>query len=120
MGERLEGNEPGDRAFEAAIGEVPNPELLALLDRVLLELERRLYRYARVGAEIQEMADEGLVLAMRASARLRQAQSAAGHTAGHLQVVGVGGWQPGATNPSWSDDPRITGEDDPHVAGDEP
>ena len=82
-----------------------------MLDRVLLELERRLYRYAHVGAEIQEMADEGLVLAMRSSARLRQAQSASGHTAGHLQVVGVGGWRPGTTNPSWNDDPRVTGDE---------
>ena len=53
------------------------------------------------------MADEGLLLSVRAGARLRQAESAAGHTAGHLQVLGVGGWEPESTNPRWSDDPRV-------------
>jgi hypothetical protein len=57
------------------------------------------------------MADEGLVLALRAGARLRQAQSAASHSAGHLQVVGVGDWSPSSTNPGWNDDRRVTGDD---------
>jgi hypothetical protein len=105
-----EGEAP-ELSFEQTVSAMPNPELLDLLDRVLLELERRLFRYAQKGAEIQEMADEGLVLAMRAGARLRQAQSAASHTVGHLQVVGVGEWRPSATNPGWSDDERVTGND---------
>jgi hypothetical protein len=42
-------------------------ELSSALDLALLELERKLYRYAKVGPE---MADEGLVLAARAKARL--------------------------------------------------
>ena len=104
------GDTPGPE-FDETVTALPNPELLALLDRVLLELERRLLRYAQRGAEIQEMADEGLVLALRAGARLRQAQSAASHTAGHLQVVGVGEWSPSSTNPGWSDDPRVSGEE---------
>lgn len=45
-------------------------ELLNALDLALLELEKRLYRYAKVGPELLEMADEGLVLAARAKARL--------------------------------------------------
>jgi hypothetical protein len=104
-------DETPEGIFEETVAALPNPELLALLDRVLLELERRLLRYAQRGAEIQEMADEGLVLALRAGARLRQAQSAASHTAGHLQVVGVGDWSPSSTNPGWSDDRRVTGDD---------
>jgi hypothetical protein len=103
--------EPPEGTFEETVAALPNPELLALLDRLLLELERRLLRYAQRGAEIQEMADEGLVLALRAGARLRQAQSAASHTAGHLQVVGVGEWSPSSTNPGWKDDRRVTGDD---------
>lgn len=94
--------------LERALGDTSNAELLAALDLVLLELERRLLRYAQKGHEILEMADEGLVLAARAAARLRQAQSSAQHTAGHLQVVGVGDWSPRQTNPGWSDDPRLT------------
>ena len=105
-----EGEAP-EPSFEQTVAAMPNLELLDLLDRILLELERRLFRYAQKGAEIQDMADEGLVLAMRAGARLRQAQSAASHTAGHLQVVGVGEWRPSATNPGWSDDERVTGND---------
>jgi hypothetical protein len=58
------------------------------------------------------MSEEGLVLAVRSAARLRQTQSAAAHTAGHLQVLGVGEWTPTSTNPGWSDDPRVTGEPD--------
>ena len=106
-----EGEAP-EGTFEQTVAALPNPELLGLLDRVLLELERRLFRYAQKGAEIQEMADEGLVLAMRAGARLRQAQSAASHAAGHLQVVGVSDWSPTSTNPGWSDDRRVTGDED--------
>ena len=96
--------------FQELLATVSNAELLKALDEALLELEKRLLRYARVGPELLEMANEGLVLSVRAAARLRQAQSAAQHTAGHLQVVGVGEWKPGSTNPSWSDDPRVTDE----------
>jgi hypothetical protein len=90
--------------------DLPNAELLTALDVVLLELEKRLLHYARLGPDLLEMADEGLVLAVRAGARLTQAQSSASHAAGHLQVVGVGSWTPTSTKPSWSQDPRITGE----------
>lgn len=90
------------------MSERSNDELLAALDVVLLELERRLLRYARSGPEFIQMADEGLVLSVRSGARLRQAQSAAAHAASHLQVLGVGGWSPRSTNPGWSDDPRVT------------
>ena len=98
--------------FEEALGALPNGELLTALDLVLLELERRLLRYARTGHELLEMADEGLVLAVRAGARLGQAQSSAAHTAGHLQVVGIGDWSPTSTQPGWSNDPRSTAEGD--------
>ncbi|MGH2871828.1 MAG: hypothetical protein ACRDL5_05140 [Solirubrobacteraceae bacterium] len=96
--------------IEAMLAEQSNVPLLDVLDRALLELERRLLRYARSAGEIQEMADEGLVLAVRAGARLRQANSAAAHTASHLQVVGVGQWRPQSTNPGWDDDPRVAGD----------
>ena len=89
------------------------PKLLNALDLALLELERRLYRYAKVGPELQEMADEGLVLAARAKARLGQALSAAQHAEGHLQVVGVGDWKPTGTRPSWNAEPRLTEDDSP-------
>ncbi len=95
------------------IAECSNEQLLELLDGVLLELERRLLRYARSGPEILDMADEGLVLSVRAAARLRQAQSSAAHAASHLQVLGVGNWSPRSTNPGWSDDPRVTGDQPP-------
>src|SRR5215831_13997670 len=88
-----------------------NDELLVLLDVALVELERRLLKYARQGPELKAMADEGLVLAVRAGARLGQAQSAASHAAGHLQVMGVGDWQPRSTQPGWDADPRIVGDD---------
>ena len=97
-------------AFLLGLPERSNAELLAVLDGVLVELERRLLRYARSGPEILEMADEGLVLSVRSAARLRQAQSSAAHAASHLQVLGVGGWSPRSTNPGWSDDTRVTGE----------
>jgi hypothetical protein len=106
--------DPADTTF----AQLPNDRLLAALDEVLLELERRLLHYARVGGELREMADEGLVLATRTGARLRQALSAAAHTTGHLQVLGVGNWTPTSTNPNWSDDPRVTGNPDtPNDAG---
>jgi len=84
-----------------------NPELLSALDLALLELEKRLFRYAKVGPELLEMADEGLVLSARAKARLGQSLSAAQHTEGHLQVVGVGEWRPTSTRPSWNAEPRL-------------
>jgi hypothetical protein len=101
----------GDVPDGGDLSGLSNSDLLTALDGVLVELERRLLRYARLGAEILEMADEGLILSVRAAARLRQAQSSASHTTGHLQLVGVGEWQPKGTNPSWSDDPRVTGEE---------
>ena len=48
------------------------------------------------------MAEEGLVLASRAKARLGQSLSAAQPTEGHLQVVGVGEWDPTSTRPAWN------------------
>jgi hypothetical protein len=97
---------------EQALSNLSNPELLSALDLTLLELEKRLFRYAKVGPELLEMADEGLVLAARARARLGQSLSAAQHTEGHLQVVGVGEWQPTSTHPSWNAEPRLTREED--------
>jgi len=108
--DEVSGQEPPLHAFEQALASLPNAELLSALDLVLLELEQRLLRYARTGHELLEMADEGLVLAVRAAARLGQAQSSAAHTAGHLQVVGIGEWSPTSTQPGWSDDPRATAE----------
>jgi hypothetical protein len=104
------------RAFTDALGALPNEELLATVDLILLELERRLLRYARSGGDVAQMADEGLVLAARSGARLRQAQSAAAHAAAHLQVVGVGAWQPTSTNPAWNDDPRVDEDPRPPAA----
>jgi hypothetical protein len=98
-------------AFGEAIAGLPNEDLLTALDLVLLELERRLLRYARIGPDLLDMADEGLVLAVRAGARLRQAESSAAHATGHLQVVGVGGWTPRSTTPSWNQDPRVAGDE---------
>jgi hypothetical protein len=107
-------HEPPSPAEEVRqlVADLPNDELLAALDTVLLELERRLLRYARIGHEILEMANEGLVLAVRAGARLGQAQSAATHAAGHLQVIGIGEWKPTSTRPGWGDDPRVADEAD--------
>lgn len=65
------------------------------------------------GPKILAMDDEGLLLATPTAARLRQTQSSAAHTAGHLQIVGVGEWQPRSTNPGWSDDLRVTNPSDP-------
>ena len=98
--------------FEQALSKLSNPELLSALDLALLELEKRLYRYVKVGPELLEMADEGLVLAARAKARLGQVLSGAQHAEGHLQVVGVGEWRPTSTRPSWNAEPRLTQEED--------
>jgi hypothetical protein len=94
-----------------ALSTLSNRELLSTLDLTLLELERRLYRYAHEGEELIYMADEGLLLAARAGARLGQALSAAEHAMAHLQVVGVGEWHPTSTRPAWDDEPRLTEED---------
>ena len=95
------------------LSNLSDPELLSALDLALLELEKRLFRYAKVGPELLEMADEGLVLAARAKARLGQSLSAAQHTEGHLQVVGVGEWQPTSTRPSWNAEPRLPPGEEP-------
>ena len=89
--EPLEPEEPVPD-FQQALSNLSNSELLSALDLALLELEKRLFRYAKVGPELLEMADEGLLLAARARARLGQALSAAQHAEGHLQIVGVGDW----------------------------
>jgi len=98
--------------LQQALFSLSNRELLGALDLTLLELERRLYRYAHEGEELIDMADEGLLLASRAGARLGQALSAAEHTKAHLQVVGVGEWAPTSTRPSWDAEPRLGIEDD--------
>ena len=98
--------------FEEALSNLSNPELLRALDLTLLELEKRLFRYAKVGPDLLEMADEGLVLAVRARARLGQALSSAQHAEGHLQIVGVGEWQPTSTRPAWNTEPRLSEEVD--------
>ena len=85
-----------------------NDELLADLDLVLVELERRLFSYAHTEGQFQAMSDEGLVLAARSAARLGQAQSAAAHAQNHLQITGVGNWRPTSTRPGWNDDARVT------------
>ncbi len=98
--------------YQEVLSALSNAELLNALDLTLLELERRLYRYAHLGPELLEMANEGLVLAVRARARLGQALSSAQHAEGHLQLVGVGEWKPTSTRPSWDTDPRVSeGED---------
>jgi hypothetical protein len=98
--------------YREVLSGLSNAELLNALDLALLELEKRLYRYAHLGPELLEMADEGLVLAVRARARLGQALSAAQHAEGHLQLVGVGEWKPTSTRPSWDTDPRLSEEED--------
>ena len=103
---------PVNPELDEVLGRATNAELLARLDLVLLELEKRLLRYAQDGPEILAMADEGLLLAARAGARLRQAQSSAAHAAGHLQLVGLGRWSPRTTNPSWHDAPRVTTDEE--------
>jgi len=93
--------------FKEVLAALSNPELLSALDLTLLELEKRLLHYAKVGPEVLEMADEGLVLAVRARARLGQALSSAQHAEGHLQIVGVGEWNPRSTRPTWNTEPRL-------------
>ena len=110
-GEPFEAKEPVPD-FEEALTNLSNAELLSALDLALLELEKRLYRYAHVGPELLQMADEGLVLAVRAQARLGQALSSAQHAEGHLQLVGVGEWKPTSTRPAWNTDPRVTEEEE--------
>jgi len=98
--------------YQEVLSALPNAELLGALDLTLLELEKRLYRYAHLGPELLAMADEGLVLTVRARARLGQALSSAQHAEGHLQLVGVGEWKPTSTRPAWNTDPRVSeGED---------
>lgn len=109
--EPLDPNELPVPDFRQALATLSNPELLSALDLTLLELEKRLLRYAKVGPEVLEMADEGLVLAVRARARLGQALSSAQHAEGHLQVVGVGKWKPTSTRPAWNTEPRLSEED---------
>ena len=104
-GEPFEPKEPVPD-YEEALTNLSNAELLSALDLALLELEKRLYRYAHVGPELLQMADEGLVLAVRAQARLGQALSSAQHTEGHLQLVGVSEWNTTSTLPAWNTDPR--------------
>ena len=98
--------------YKEVLSALSNAELLSALDLALLELEKRLTHYAHVGPEVLEMADEGLVLAVRARARLSQALSSAQHAESHLQLVGVGDWKPTSTRPAWNTDPRITEEED--------
>jgi hypothetical protein len=98
--------------YQEALSNLTNAELLSALDLTLLELEKRLYRYAHLGSELLEMADEGLVLAARAGARLGQALSSAEHAQGHLQIVGVGEWDPTSTVPTWDTDPRLGEEEE--------
>ncbi len=109
----LEPNDPSSPDFQQILSTLPNAELLNALDLTLLELEKRLYRYAHIGPELLAMADEGLVLAVRARARLGQGLSSAQHAEGHLQLVGVGEWKPTSTRPSWDTDPRV-GEGEEH------
>jgi hypothetical protein len=94
--------------YREVLSALPNAELLNALDLTLLELEKRLYRYAHLGPELLEMANEGLVLAVRSRARLGQALSSAQHAEGHLQLVGVGEWNPTSTRPAWNTDPRVS------------
>jgi hypothetical protein len=98
--------------FEQALSKLPNPELLSALDLARLELETRLFRYAKVGPELLEMADEGLVLAAMAKARLGQSLSAVQHAEGHLQMAGVGEWRPTSTRPAWNAEPRLPGAEE--------
>ena len=116
------GSEPNEREpagpdklpyadYQQVLSVLPNADLLSALDLALLELEKRLLKYARVGPEVLGMADEGLVLAVRARARLSQALSSAQHAEGHLQVVGVGEWQPTSTRPAWNTEPRLADDE---------
>ena len=97
--------------YRQVLSALSNPELLSALDLALLELEKRLLHYAKTGPELLQMADEGLILAVRARARLSQALSSAHHTEGHLQIVGVGEWKPNSTRPAWNTEPRLNQEE---------
>ena len=97
--------------YQQVLSKLSNAELLGALDLALLELEKRLLHYAKVGPELVEMADEGLVLAVRARARLSQALSSAQHAEGHLQIVGVGEWKPTSTRPTWNTEPRLNSQE---------
>jgi hypothetical protein len=111
---RMSDLEPKVRLVEAReqkLRVLPNDALLADLDRVLVELERRLFTYAHTEGQFQAMSDEGLVLAARSAARLGQSQSAAAHAKSHLQISGVGNWRPGSTRPGWNDDARTQSGD---------
>ena len=110
-GEPLDVNELPMANFQQALAALSNTELLRALDLSLLELEKRLLHYARVGPEVLEMADEGLVLAVRARARFSQALSSAQHAEGHLQIVGVGDSEPTSTRPTWNTEPRLGAEE---------
>jgi hypothetical protein len=106
-------HQPQDPADEnTGLRALMNGDLLTQLDLLLLELEKRLYRYAVSGPELVHIADEGLLLAVRSRARLTQALASAQHTERHLQVVGVGQWQPTGTGHAWTADPRVLEEDD--------
>jgi hypothetical protein len=97
--------------YQQVLSTLSNPELLSALDLALLELEKRLLHYAKTGPELLQMADEGLILAVRARARLSQALSSAQHAEGHLQIVGVGEWKPNSTRPTWNTEPRLNQEE---------
>ena len=85
---------------------------MSALDLALLELEKRLYRYAKVGPELLEMADEGLVLAARAKGLGFRNHSLPPSTPRATRKWwGVGEWQPTSTRPSWNAEPRLTEED---------
>jgi hypothetical protein len=45
--------------FQRTLSNLTNPELLSALDFAHLELEKRLFPFAKVGPELLEMADEG-------------------------------------------------------------
>ncbi len=109
--EPFDPNELPVPGFKEALAALSNPELLSALDLTLLELEKRLLHCSRVGPELLEMADECLVLAVRARARLGQALSSAQHAEGHLQIVGVGEWKPTSTRPAWNTEPRLSEEE---------
>jgi hypothetical protein len=64
--------------FREVLSNLSNRDLLSALNLALLELERRLYRYAHEGTDLIDMADEGLLLASRSHARLGQARLAWG------------------------------------------
>jgi len=57
--------------YREVLSALPNAELLNALDLALLELEKRLLKYARVGPEVLGMACESLALTLTARARLR-------------------------------------------------